>query len=163
MNTFSNACQNSKNAVLSQKRDVIERQHADIVNAIKKEYGITSFSSLTEGEKNSYKTLLLEMWSPSDGLTKKGLRFLNESKTILTVDSTEEQIVKFFSREIMESAKSCVAGNISIGRLEEVAKTVKSEMDEMRGTKVPAKLLKETLYQIVCKEVVKQIRGFKLN
>lgn len=163
MNTFSNACQNSKNAVLSQKRDVIERQHTDIVNAIKKEYGITSFSSLTEGEKNSYKTLLLEMWSPSDGLTKKGLRFLNESKTILTVDSTEEQIVKFFTREIIESAKSYVAGNISIGRLEEVAKTVKSEMDEMHGTKVPAKLLKETLCQIICKEVIKQIRGFKLN
>lgn len=163
MNTFSNACQNSKANVLSEKKVIVDRQHNDIVNAIKKEYGISSFNALSESEKKSYKSLILEMWNPTDGLTKKGERFLNESKTIITADSTEEQIAKYFTREILEHAKAYVNGNISISRLEELTKQVKVSMDEMRGTKVPAKLLKETLYQIVCKEVVKNVRAFKLN
>lgn len=163
MNTFSNACQNSKNNVLSEKKIVIDRQHNDIVNAIKKEYGISSFGSLTESEKKSYKALILEMWNPNDGLTRKGERFLNESKTIITADSTEEQMVKYFTREIGEYAKGYVNGSVSLTRLEELTREVKSSMDEMRGSKVPSKLLKETLFQIICKEVLKNVRTFKLN
>lgn len=163
MQSFSNACQNSKTNVLNEKNNIIDRQHNDIVNAIKKEYGISSFASLTESEKKSYKTLLFEMWSPKEGLTKKGERFLNESKTIITADSTDEQIVKYFSREILEQVKSYVNGGISIARLEELSREVKTSMDEMRGSKVPAKLLKEALYQMICKEVLKNVRGFKLN
>ena len=163
MNTFSGAYQNSRESVLNEKKLVIERQKNDIVNAIKKEYGVSSFNSLTESEKKSFKSLILEMWNAESGLTRKGEKFLLESKTVLTADSTDEQIEKYFKREAFAAVKDKVAGNISQGRLEEILKSIKASMDEMHKSKISTKSIKEWLLRLICEENARMIRSFKLN
>lgn len=163
MNTFSGAYQNSRESVLNEKKLVIERQKNDIVNAIKKEYGVSSFNSLTESEKKSFKSLILEMWNAENGLTKKGEKFLLESKTVLTADSTDEQIERYFKREALSAVKDKVAGNISQGRLEEILKSIKAGMDEMHKSKISTKSIKEWLLRMICEENARMIRAFKLN
>lgn len=163
MKNFNDACQNSKTVVLNEQKSVAERQHKDIVNAIRKEYGIDCFSKLTESEKKSYHALILEMWDPETGLTKKGIRFINESKSILTPESTDEQIEKYFLKEMLPSIKGVVAGQISMDRVYEISKQVKSDMEEMHKSNVSSKMLKESLWKEIAKEVAKVIRAFKLN
>lgn len=163
MKKFNDACQNSKTSVLNEQKNVAERQHKDIVNAIRKEYGIDCFSKLTESEKKSYHALILEMWNPETGLTKKGIRFINESKSILTSESTDEQMEKYFLKEMYPSIRGVVAGQISMDRVQEVSKQVKRNMEEMHKAKISSKLLKEALWKEIAREVAKTIRAFKLN
>ena len=70
MNTYSNAYNNSKSDVTKKETSIIEQQHKLVVEAVKKEHGISSFSNLSEAERVSYKSMILEMWDPNKGLTK---------------------------------------------------------------------------------------------
>lgn len=161
MNTYSNAYNNSKSDVTKKETSIIEQQHKLVVEAVKKEHGISSFSNLSEAERASYKSMILEMWNPNKGLTKAGQLFLNESKSVITPDSTEEQIQKYFKKEMLVHAKSCAQGNISNDRFAELAKTVKAEIESSYTKKIQSKLIKTWLYDLVSKEVASIIRSFK--
>ena len=162
MGSFNTAYQNSKDSVLREKRELIDRQHVDIINAIKKEYAVESFTTLTESEKRSFESLVLEMWSPKEGLTAKGEKFLNESRTILTKDSTEEQIERYFKRVASAHIKNNVNGNLALGALEEKLKEIKKDMDEMRGEKVSTVNIKRWTLEIMLDEAKRAVRSFKL-
>ena len=51
MNTYSNAYNNSKSDVTKKETSIIEQQHKLVVEAVKKEHGISSFSNLSKTSK----------------------------------------------------------------------------------------------------------------
>lgn len=101
MNTYSNAYNNSRRDAKARDFAVYESQRVELVNAIKREYGISDFSVLTEGERNAARKLITEMWSPKTGLTKEGVDFINEGKRPLKKESTPEQVKHEFERRVL--------------------------------------------------------------
>ena len=98
MKSFSTAYHISRKENKAEKETLIEQEHIKIVAAMKHEFGINNFGTLTEAEKKSYRSMLNEMWTRENGLTEKGIKFLTESVAPLTKDSTPEQIEKQFKK-----------------------------------------------------------------
>ena len=101
MKSFENVYNTSKNVALNEQQKVFAADKDKLLAAIKHEYGVKDFNSLSEAEKSSYKSMLNEMWNSSTGMTEKGIAFLNESKAVLTEQSTDEQIEKYFKKSIL--------------------------------------------------------------
>ena len=161
MKTFSSAYYISKKQSIAEKETLIEQEHNKIIAAMKKEFGINSFSTLNETEKKSYRSMLKEMWNREKGLTAKGIKFINEAAAPLTPDSTPEQIKKAFQREIKANINNYLAvllggnGNISdAGKL-------KSKLESELKKKISTKECKQWIYEIVSKELAKKINAFK--
>ena len=161
MKTFSSAYYISKKQSIAEKETLIEQEHNKIIAAMKKEFGINSFSTLNESEKKSYRSMLKEMWNREKGLTAKGIKFINEAAAPLTSDSTPEQIKKAFQREIKANINNYLAvllggnGNISdAGKL-------KSKLESELKKKISTKECKQWIYEIDSKELAKKINAFK--
>ena len=161
MKTFSSAYYISKKQSIAEKETLIEQEHNKIIAAMKKEFGINSFSTLNDSEKKSYRSMLKEMWNREKGLTAKGIKFINEAAAPLTPDSTPEQIKKAFQREIKANINNYLAvllggnGNISdAGKL-------KSKLESELKKKISTKECKQWIYEIVSKELAKKINAFK--
>ena len=161
MKTFSSAYYISKKQSIAEKETLIEQEHNKIIAAMKKEFGINSFSTLNESEKKSYRSMLKEMWNREKGLTAKGIKFINEAAAPLTPASTPEQIKKAFQREIKANINNYLAvllggnGNISdAGKL-------KSKLESELKKKISTKECKQWIYEIVSKELAKKINAFK--
>ena len=161
MKTFSSAYYISKKQSIAEKETLIEQEHNKIIAAMKKEFGINSFSTLNESEKKYYRSMLKEMWNREKGLTAKGIKFINEATAPLTPDSTPEQIKKAFQREIKANINNYLAvllggnGNISdAGKL-------KSKLESELKKKISTKECKQWIYEIVSKELAKKINAFK--
>ena len=161
MKTFSSAYYISKKQSIAEKETLIEQEHNKIIAAMKKEFGINSFSTLNETEKKAQRSMLKEMWNREKGLTAKGIKFINEAAAPLTPDSTPEQIKKAFQREIKANINNYLAvllggnGNISdAGKL-------KSKLESELKKKISTKECKQWIYEIVSKELAKKINAFK--
>ena len=109
MKSFSTAYYISRKESKAEKEALIEQEHVKIVSAMKHEFGINNFGTLTEAEKKSYRSMLNEMWTRENGLTEKGIKFLTEAAAPLTKDSTPEQIEKQFKKEIKANIIALVA------------------------------------------------------
>lgn len=161
MKTFSSAYYISKKQSIAEKETLIEQEHNKIIAAMKKEFGINSFSTLNESEKKSYRSMLKEMWNREKGLTAKGIKFINEAAAPLTPDSTPEQIKKAFQREIKANINNYLAvllgGNVNISD----AGKLKSKLESELKKKISTKECKQWIYEIVSKELAKKINAFK--
>lgn len=101
MNSYNNAYNNSRRDAKARDLEMYESQRIDLVNAIKREYGISDFSTLSESEKQAARKLITEMWSPKTGLNKAGMDFINEGKRVLKKESTLEQVRHEFGRRVL--------------------------------------------------------------
>jgi hypothetical protein len=101
MNSYNNAYNNSRRDAKARDLEVYESQRIDLVNAIKREYGISDFSTLSESERQAARKLITEMWSPKTGLNKAGVDFINEGKRALSDKSTPEQVKHEFNRRAL--------------------------------------------------------------
>src|SRR5574344_793384 len=106
MKSFGTAYSISREDARQAKAAVTEQERATLVAAIKRQYGIDSFSALNESERRSYRSMLLEMWDAKGGMNDKGRKFLNESAPVLTKDSTEAQVKKAFQDKGRGNAKA---------------------------------------------------------
>lgn len=161
MKTFSSAYYTSRKETIAEKTAIVEQEHAKIIAAMKKEFGINSFSTLNESEKASYRAMLNTMWNKETGLTEKGIKFLTEAAAPLTPESTPEQIKKAFQREIKAKVNSYLA--ICCGNSDswEVAVTLKKKLEADLGRKISAKECKQWIYEIVSAEIAKKIKSIK--
>ena len=100
MKSFNTAYNVSKNNVKEARAALIEQERAELVAAIKKEYGINSFSALNESERKSYRAMVLKMWSKENGMNEKGRQFLAEGVIVLTPEATAEQVIKSFTDKL---------------------------------------------------------------
>lgn len=161
MKDFSNVYNSSKQIVNAEKQNRINQEHKMILEAIKQEYMVNKFGSLNESEQISYKALILEMWNPKEGLTKKGLEFLNESKTILTDKSTDEQIKKYFVNAI-KSRINDIMNDLSRADIV-VLNPILKDIKESSGKRISNKDAKQWVYEVVCKFIGDKIKSYKLQ
>ena len=103
MRKFSEVYNSKLDKINESKRINADKQRLDLLSAIKREYGISSFNTLSESEKNVYTKMIHEMWDSVDGLNEKGLKFVNESEVSLSKESGKQEIIKFAEQEFRKN------------------------------------------------------------
>lgn len=160
MKSFKNVYKASKSAVLNEQQKLFAADKAKLVATMKHEYGVKDFGTLKESEKASYKAMLAEMWTPSTGLTEKGVMFLNESKAPLTEKSTPEQIEKFFKKEFkagIENSIELLAKGINDDRVKKIKETIEADIKRT----LPKKDIKQWMYAVACDFIGSKIKSVK--
>jgi hypothetical protein len=162
MKSFGNAYKNSKETINTQRASIVDTQHRQIVEAVKQMYGVHTFSNLSDSERLSIKSMILEMWNPTNGLTKSGKEFLNEGRVVLTPQSTEDNIKKFFVKSAITHIVSAINSEISYDELGAEIRAIKSSIESMIEGKCKISDLKKWVCEIACDNVVKKIKTMKL-
>lgn len=165
MNTFNSAYKNSKQELLEAKKGLVDRQHIQIVEAVKDYYAISSFSELTESEREAYRSLICDMWNPTEGMTEKGRAFLNEERQ-LNDKSTPEMVKKYINDTLKHSAKEFAEGKVSISA---VATKMSSIYNNICKWNVPIKadelksLIKSMFLEMVTPHVKRLINSVSIQ
>lgn len=160
MKSFENVYNTSKNVALNEQQKVFAADKAKLLAAIKHEYGVKDFNSLSESEKSSYKSMLNEMWNSSTGMTEKGIAFLNESKAVLTEQSTDEQIEKYFKKEFKACVENAVQAMAS-GKECGCCKEIKAKVEADTKKKLSNKVAKQWMYAVCCDYIGSKIKSIK--
>ena len=160
MKSFENVYNTSKNVALNEQQKVFAADKAKLLAAIKHEYGVKDFNSLSEAEKSSYKSMLNEMWNSSTGMTEKGIAFLNESKAVLTEQSTDEQIEKYFKKEFKACVENAVQAMAS-GKECGCCKEIKAKVEADTKKKLSNKVAKQWIYSVCCDYIGSKIKSIK--
>jgi energy-converting hydrogenase A subunit M len=160
MKSFENVYNTSKNVALNEQQKVFAADKAKLLAAIKHEYGVKDFNSLSEAEKSSYKSMLNEMWNSSTGMTEKGIAFLNESKAVLTEQSTDEQIEKYFKKEFKACVENAVQAMAS-GKECGCCKEIKAKVEADTKKKLSNKVAKQWIYAVCCDYIGSKIKSIK--
>ena len=160
MKSFENVYNTSKNVALNEQQKVFAADKAKLLAAIKHEYGVKDFNSLSEAEKSSYKSMLNEMWNSSTGMTEKGIAFLNESKSVLTEQSTDEQIEKYFKKEFKACVENAVQAMAS-GKECGCCKEIKTKVEADTKKKLSNKVAKQWMYAVCSDYISSKIKSIK--
>ena len=160
MKSFENVYNTSKNVAINEQQKVFAADKAKLLAAIKHEYGVKDFNSLSEAEKSSYKSMLNEMWNSSTGMTEKGIAFLNESKALLTEQSTDEQIEKYFKKEFKACVENAVQAMAS-GKECGCCKEIKAKVEADTKKKLSNKVAKQWMYSVCCDYIGSKIKSIK--
>lgn len=160
MKSFENVYNTSKNVALNEQQKVFAADKAKLLAAIKHEYGVKDFNSLSEAEKSSYKSMLNEMWNSSTGMTEKGIAFLNESKAVLTEQSTDDQIEKYFKKEFKACVENAVQAMAS-GKECGCCKEIKAKVEADTKKKLSNKVAKQWMYAVCCDYIGSKIKSIK--
>jgi hypothetical protein len=160
MKSFENVYNNSKNVAINEQQKAATADKARLIAAIKHEYGVKDFNSVREAEKASYKAMLNEMWNASTGLNEKGLAFINESAAVLTEKSTDEQIEKFYKKEVKANV-DVILSCLCSGKESKVLIDIKHKVDEGTKKKLSNKFAKQWAYDILAKELGNRLKSVK--
>jgi energy-converting hydrogenase A subunit M len=160
MKSFENVYNTSKNVALNEQQKVFAADKAKLLASIKHEYGVKDFNSLSEAEKSSYKSMLNEMWNSSTGMTEKGVAFLNESKAVLTEQSTDEQIEKYFKKEFKACVENAVQA-MALGKECGCCKEIKAKVEADTKKKLSNKVAKQWMYAVCCDYIGSKIKSIK--
>lgn len=163
MRNFKEVYTDNKNKLNESLRVVADKERVELLKAIRKEYGVKDFNKLTESEKNQYKNLINEMWTPSEGLNERGRQLVNESKMSLSSESTPEQIQKYFIKEVKSDINNYLLWLASDGVNGQSPIKVKKDIESQLGKKVNADVLKKALYEILCNYLKTKIGKTKFN
>ena len=160
MKSFENVYNTSKNVALNEQQKVFAADKAKLLAAIKHEYGVKDFNSLSEAEKSSYKSMLNEMWNSSTGMTEKGIAFMNESKAVLTEQSTDGQIEKYFKKEFKACVENAVQ-DMASGKECGCCKEIKAKVEADTKKKLSNKVAKQWMYAVCCDYIGSKIKSIK--
>lgn len=101
MRNYNQVCKDSKQEVLQQKAAILEAQKVAVINALKEMYMITGkISSLPYELQEEMKTRVLEYWSPKTGLTKSGVRLLNEREIVINKKSSKDDLRLYIEKQV---------------------------------------------------------------
>ena len=151
MNSYNNAYNKSKRDAKTRDFQIYESQRIELVNAIKKEYGISDFSVLSEGKKQTVRNLITEMWSPKTGLNKKGEDFIRNGNIPLNESSSNKSI----KNEYQKKVKSYLNNKFSMNPLfnSSDARTfseIKKELEDKINKKLDTKDCRLWVYELMC-------------
>ena len=104
--------------------------------------------------------MLNEMWNSSTGMTEKGIAFLNESKAVLTEQSTDEQIEKYFKKEFKACVENAVQAMAS-GKECGCCKEIKAKVEADTKKKLSNKVAKQWMYAVCCDYIGSKIKSIK--
>lgn len=166
MNQIKDAYNNSKNSVNEMKQARIDREHALVLESIKREFGVTDFSKVSDIEKAELRRTVLEYWDPKEGLTKKGLKYINEGVSSVNEASSADTIKRNLTGKINGYLRQWVDGTMAPAEVE--AKISEALIDiRESGAKINVGSVKnkESVKGIVAEQVCKlfcaKISSFK--
>ena len=157
MKSFDSVYNNERSAAETSRRSKIDAEHASLVEAMKKEYGINDFTSLSEKKKAAFKSLINEMWDVNGGLNEKGRLFLQESVKPLTKESDSNEIKNYIRRNILPNAEK-ILKNIVDGKRDEILENTKKEIEEKTGRKISKRDYISMAVDYIFPVIVKKIK-----
>jgi hypothetical protein len=161
MNSYNTVYNNGKKAAKAETFALHENQRVELVNAIKREYGISDFSTLDEKERKACHKFISEMWSPETGLNEKGIDFINEGKRPLNKDSKSDKIKSEFMRcvkkDIDTYASSLVFGDSDVRQIKELKERIEKETER----KLKLTTCREWIYEAMCNYIHRKINKLK--
>ena len=160
MKSFDNVYNKSKKQIINEQQKSYASDKAKLIATIKHEYGVQDFNSVSESERESYKSMIDEMWNPNTGINEKGIKFINESAAVLTEKSTDEQIEKFFKKEIKANAEKIVKCLVGCGECN-CPSEVKANIEASTKRKLSNKTAKNWMYSVITDFVGSKIKSVK--
>lgn len=160
MKSFNTVYNRQKTLVESERRSVIDREHTELVAAVKREYGVSNLSLLSESEQKVCRRIISEMWSKESGLNDNGRLYIAEGCAPLNKNTSPEQIEKRFKREIkinVDEICKCLASGSDCA----VLKKIKNEIEEQLGKKVSPKDIKAWTNEICAKHMKSKVSSIK--
>lgn len=147
MRNFLEVYNTNKAAADESARILADKQRVQLLKAIKNEYGIADFKTLSESEKSTYRRMINEMWNANTGLNGRGIKFINESEITLTKDSEDEDIRKFIKHEFAKNLMGYfegMTGKRFTGNSNPISpKSVREKVTEMTGREFKPENFKE--------------------
>lgn len=162
MKSFNSIYKKQRSDMIVEQQIIKDNQRATLVAAIKREFGVNDFSKVSESERTSYKAMINEMWTKTEGLTEIGKKFLTESAIPLTDKSTPEQIETFFKKKVKANAPKCVIALIK-GEQCELLSNLKNEVEEKIGKKLSDNKCKQWVFDICGKFLGESIKIADIN
>lgn len=157
MKKFKSALLESKNEVLEMRKKKVSKEHKLILESVKDEYNITDFSLLPKDKKHAMKSLILELWNPKTGITNKGIKFINESVTTLTPDSTGEDIKKYVNALVNKNINTFLQSIQNPEKIKRLIDKVHNSIMDMTKKKIKreqlARLIQDTLAPAMKKRI----------
>lgn len=157
MKKFKSALLESKNEVLEMRKKKVSKEHKLILESVKDEYNITDFSLLPKDKKQAMKSLILEFWNPKTGITNKGIKFINESVTTLTPDSTGEDIKKYVNALVNKNINTFLQSIQNPEKIKRLIDKVHNSIMDMTKKKIKreqlARLIQDTLAPAMKKRI----------
>lgn len=157
MKKFKSALLESKNEVLEMRKKKVSKEHKLILESVKDEYNITDFSLLPKDKKQAMKSLILEFWNPKTGITNKGIKFINESVTTLTPDSTGEDIKKYVNALVNKNINTFLQSIQNPEKIKKLIDKVHNSIMDMTKKKIKreqlARLIQDTLAPAMKKRI----------
>lgn len=151
MNSYNTVYNNGKKAAKVEQLALYESQRVELVNAIKREYGISDFSTLSEGQRKAFHKLVAEMWTKESGLNKSGEDFIKEGKRPLNESSSPDRIKKEYQRGVKtilnnKFSSSPLFNDSDARNLAELKEDIEKKIEG----KISAKDCKEWFYEAMC-------------
>ena len=144
----------------SERRSVIDRQHAELIAAVKREYGVDNLSVLSESEQKTCRRIISEMWTKENGLNESGKLYIAEGCAPLNENTSPEQIEKRFKREVkinIDEICKCLASGSDCA----VLKKIKTEIDNQIGRKISVRDAKKWTHELCCKHIMSKLGTVK--
>ena len=125
-----------------------------VYSTLLEQYNTTDINKLDNKSKNAFITELNEYWTESDGLTKKGKRFLKNNKSILTENSTVIQKKKYLS----EKAESIIDETLRTTNLKYKLYDILDEMyKETKSTDINDVLKDKLITKVIAESFKKSV------
>lgn len=160
MKSFNTVYKKKHSLAESERRSVIDREHAELIAAVKREYGVSNLSTLSESEKATCRRIISEMWTKENGLNESGKLYIAEGCAPLNKNTSPEQIEKRFKREVkinIDEICKCLASGSDC----EVLKKIKSELDAQLGKKISARDAKNWTLELCSKHMSSKLSSVK--
>lgn len=91
MRKFSTVFKEKQNESIRLHENKVLGDFRNVYSKLLENYGTVSFDSLTEKSKKAFLGELNECWTETEGLSEKGVKFLNDNCAMLTESSTPAQ------------------------------------------------------------------------
>jgi hypothetical protein len=168
MKKFNEAYEKSKKTVNESRQQQIDREHALIVESVKKEFGVTNLGAVSDLEKKELRSIVLEYWDPKSGLTEKGQKYLNEGVSAVNESSSPETIKRHILNQASTYLRQWVDGSMSPAEVEDKLSVLIRDM-RLDGVKVKIGSVKDKesikgiLAEQLCKLFCARLASFKLQ
>ena len=91
MRKFNTVFKEKQNESVKNHEDKILNEFKSVYTKLLENYNITNLNDLDESNKTAFTKQLNEMWDDTQGISEKGVRFLNDNCLFLTESSTPSQ------------------------------------------------------------------------
>lgn len=154
MKSFKEVLAASKHQLLEAHTYQIQNEKEQVLRRIKSDMMITGkLRDLTESRQHDVLSMLLEYWSPKNGINRAGERYLNEGVMSVDEKSTPTAIKAYAARQIhnnisgFQSAFATGQGKNAVGKLtEDIARRTGKNIDG------------KSLHEMVCSALDKKMR-----